>query len=425
LVLAGTEADGLLRSTDGGATWHRPSGLDEGGVAALAFDSARRTVAAATEAGIVVSLDGGTSWQIRPIESPQPALSMVFSGQALLVGLHRDGVTRSDDLGASWHTANDGLGARLDTELVFSPEFARDRTLFVTSLEDGLHVSTDGGVTWDDNAGVLADLSVHGLAVSDAYGTDRTIYLATSAGIRVSRDGGRSWDRTTGPSGSARAVASGPGVVVAAVDGGRLVESVDGGNTWHTLAAPLDDAETITLGVSPTYARDRTMFAATIGSSETVVWRTTDGGQRWHRWLVDAASGVARVTLAVAPTYTVEGAIFVGLGRRVFRPVRHAQEVRSGERRPMWQSTELGPEVVGVTALAVSPAYATDRTVFAATNAGMFVSRNGGERFEPWNERLAPARMVSVALSPAYPQDRLVYGLGLGGAVWRRVDASR
>ncbi|HTD78471.1 MAG TPA: hypothetical protein VK898_12595, partial [Chloroflexota bacterium] len=105
---------------------------------------------------------------------------------------------------------------------------------------------------------------------------------------------------------------------------------------------------------------------------------------------------------------------------RVFRPVRHAQEVRAGARRPMWQSAEVGSGVVGVTALAVSPAYATDRTMFAATNAGVFVSRNGGERFEPWNEGLHPARMVSVALSPTYPHDRLVYALGLGGAVWRR-----
>ncbi|HTD78888.1 MAG TPA: hypothetical protein VK898_14720, partial [Chloroflexota bacterium] len=148
LVLAGTEADGLLRSTDGGATWRRPGGLAEGGVAAVAFDSAGRTVAAATESGLAVSLDSGKSWQIRPTASLQPSLSVVFSGQTLLVGLHRDGVTRSDDLGVTWQTANEGLGARLDTELVLSPDFAHDRTLFVAGPEDGLRVSSDGGVTW-------------------------------------------------------------------------------------------------------------------------------------------------------------------------------------------------------------------------------------------------------------------------------------
>jgi len=82
LVLAGTEADGLLRSTDSGTIWHRPPGLAAGGVAALAFDTPGRTVAAATESGIAISLDGGDSWQRSSMKSRQPVLSVVFSGQA-------------------------------------------------------------------------------------------------------------------------------------------------------------------------------------------------------------------------------------------------------------------------------------------------------------------------------------------------------
>ena len=268
-------------------------------------------------------------------------------------------------------------------DLVLSPDFARDRTLFVAGLEDGLRVSTDRGLTWHDAAASLSGLPVHGVAVSAESASDPTVYLATSDGIRVSHDGG---------------------------------------STWHPVMAPLDGGEAIVLAVSPTYANDRTIFVATTASTETVVWRSTDGGQAWHRWLVQSASGVTRVPLAVASSYAVDGVMFVGLGRRIFRPVRHAQEVRSGERRPIWQPAEVGTDVSGVTALAVSPAYGTDRTVFAATNAGVFVSRNGGERFEAWNKGLDPARMVSIAVSPEYPQDRLVYGLGLGGTVWRRRD---
>jgi len=47
---------------------------------------------------------------------------------------------------------------------------------------------------------------------------------------------------------------------------------------------------------------------------------------------------------------------------------------------------------------------------------------DAGETFEPWSEGLDPLRLVALAVSPAYAQDRLVYALGLGGTVWRRQD---
>jgi hypothetical protein len=72
-----------------------------------------------------------------------------------------------------------------------------------------------------------------------------------------------------------------------------------------------------------------------------------------------------------------------------------------------------------------SPEYAEDRTVFAATNAGAFVSRDGGDTYQPWSEGLDPPSMVALAISPSYRDDRLVYGLGLGGTIWRRHDQLR
>ena len=67
LVLAGTEADGLLRSDDAGSTWHRPDSLVDQGVTAVAFSTrypSRPTIAAAVESGIALSEDGGRTWRI-------------------------------------------------------------------------------------------------------------------------------------------------------------------------------------------------------------------------------------------------------------------------------------------------------------------------------------------------------------------------
>jgi photosystem II stability/assembly factor-like uncharacterized protein len=252
--------------------------------------------------------------------------------------------------------------------------------------------------------------------------SDTTAYLATSAGIRVSRDGAMTWQASGAAEDPARVVAIGPGMVLVALEGGSLLSSRDEGHTWRPLSSPLVGADIIALAVSPNYTRDRTLFVATSGSAEVVLWRSIDGGERWQRWLVERVGGLSRMPLALASTYAVDESIFVGLGGRVFKPLRNAQEVRSGERRPVWRGVEIGKAALGITALAVSPAFGEDHTIFAATNAGIFVSRNAGDSFQPWNEGLEEPRMVCVAVSPTYRQDRLVYGLGLGGSVWRRRD---
>jgi len=100
LALAGTEADGLLRSRDGGETWETVRPLDGHGVLAVAFAPGSITtpsVAVATETQVWRSRDGGETWQ--PSDAlPAPALSLLYvpdgGGLALLAGLHEGGVGR-------------------------------------------------------------------------------------------------------------------------------------------------------------------------------------------------------------------------------------------------------------------------------------------------------------------------------------------
>jgi photosystem II stability/assembly factor-like uncharacterized protein len=177
---------------------------------------------------------------------------------------------------------------------------------------------------------------------------------------------------------------------------------------------------------SPGFARDRTIFAGTSKpapdgtSSDLVLWRSTDGGQRWRRWLVTRGPNV--LPLAISPGFPIDETVFVGVGGRVMKPLRDAQEIRAGERRPIWRGVELTRQSVSVTALAASPNYRDDATVFAATGAGVYVSRDAGASFTRWSEGLASAAVVALAISPDYGRDRLIYALGLGGTIWRRRD---
>ena len=353
LVLAGTEADGLLRSDDAGSTWHRPDALVDQGVTAVTFSTRYPSKAHHRRGGRIRHRDlGGWRREWRMTGSPPGVvLSLIFvatdAGEVLLAGLHRQGVARSTDDGASWDLANAGLSARLLTGLVLSPAFAEDQTLFAAGPQDGVSVSKDGGQTWAECTDGLDDPAVLGLAISPAYADDHTLYAATAAGVHVSRDGAATWAPSPGASAPARAIAAGPGsTVLAALPGGTLLASDDGARTWRTQAAAFDGGEIIVLAVSPEYARDRTLFVATTSpSAEVVLWRSVDGGARWDRWLVErevpAAGGQRFMALGVSPNYASDELVFAGLGPRVSKPLRHAREVRAGQRRrsgaaPTW-----------------------------------------------------------------------------------------
>src|SRR5206468_1181761 len=67
--------------------------------------------------------------------------------------------------------------------------------LLEASIEDGIRVSTDGGITWQPRNNGLEDVTVLGLVARD-----QTLYATTTAGFRVSQDGGASWQPGNEPS---------------------------------------------------------------------------------------------------------------------------------------------------------------------------------------------------------------------------------
>jgi len=386
LVLAGTEADGLLVSRDAGDIWEGVPALARQGVTAIAF-STSGVIAAATEAGVLTSEDRAVSWRSGDGETGS-ALSLLYVPDGvLLAGLARDGVACLVD--GEWRSAGDGPRARLLVGLV-----AVDGVLVAADLQGGVAISSDDGAVWTETG---SEPTI-GLAVT----ASGALFAATEDGLRRSVDRGATWHALAAAVPRALGVAD--GLVVAWADG-TLSTSSDGGATWRTLPRL---ADVLSIAGSP----EGVLYGATRGLNEIVVWRWTD---RWQRWLVQA--GTADVLpVAVPPTHRLDGAVFVGLNGRVWRPARDAQEVRGGERRPMWHNAVLGDGTLRITALAVSPDYAADRTVIAATSGGVFVSRDAGVRFEPFSDGLSPTSVLALA----YPEPGRLYALGLGGTVWRR-----
>src|SRR5690349_10370871 len=107
------------------------------------------------------------------------------------------------------------------------------------------------------------------------------------------------------------------------------------------------------------------------------------------------AGTVAALALAQAPDETT---LYLGTPVGLFRSVGFDGAAVEG-----WQRLAGAP--VGVVCLAVSPTFATDQTVVAGANSGIFVSRDGGDTWAAAPISMAGAMPVTLTFSSNYPRD--------------------
>ena len=444
-VYAGTEANGLFRSDDSGATWEQIADLGDRSVSALTFSADGELIAAATSDGIAVSTDDGATWQVRGQELGF-ALSLACvpgqaneGGEVLVAGLVGLGIARSTDRGQSWTFANEGLRATPTLTLALTPSFEQDQTIFAAGLDDGVTVSRDGGLTWAPANEGLGETTVYSVAISPDYATDQTLFAATVGGVYRSNDGTASWvsvggDTLPGPAGAlAIAPASGShaGLLLAVTLNGALHGSEDFGATWQPLGSGFGGGSVVALAVSPGYAKDRTLFAGTripstdgYGDNQLVLWRSADGGNSWDRWMEER--GRSALPLAVPPGHLGDGSLYVGLDGVIAKPIRNTWRRGGTARMPVWITARLSDDEgnsPAITAIAVSPHYRNDHTVFVATSAGIFISRDAGRNFAPWSGGMGTTPVVALAVTAKAANgkgEQWLYALGLGGTIWRR-----
>ena len=126
--LAGTQNDGVLMSDDGGRSWQaaRQRSLRQATVYAVAIDpaDATRMAAAGWDTGVLVSTNGGQSWQRRGGTLPVPHFyEVVFDPNMpgrLWAATVEAGIFYSEDLGRSWTAA--GMNGTLVFDMVFIPK---------------------------------------------------------------------------------------------------------------------------------------------------------------------------------------------------------------------------------------------------------------------------------------------------------------
>jgi photosystem II stability/assembly factor-like uncharacterized protein len=141
---------GLLRTTDGGESWHRADLGLAGAVSALACTAVQpRVLMAATPLGLFRSADAGASWTQVSLPLPEPrvhSLAFLPGNDDVLFAATPTGLFKSADQGRSWARRGGGLPFSDITGLALHPD---GRTLFASDFSrGGIYRSADAGDSW-------------------------------------------------------------------------------------------------------------------------------------------------------------------------------------------------------------------------------------------------------------------------------------
>jgi hypothetical protein len=236
VVYAGTEPQGLFRSTDGGVTYefirglwehpHRPEwGAGFGGPAVHsivphATDPEQMVIAMST-GGVYGTTDGGKTWEARnagiharymPDEYPEfgQCIHKIAGSRSrpeqLFIQVHH-GVYRSDDSGATWTSIADGLPSDFGFPMVTHPHkpgvifnfpLEADARRYPPDFKCRVYRSEDAGETWQALSNGLPTEPFYPTVLRDAMCADNAeqagVYFGTRNGeVFASRDEGESW----------------------------------------------------------------------------------------------------------------------------------------------------------------------------------------------------------------------------------------
>ncbi|MBN1665772.1 MAG: hypothetical protein JW862_01740 [Anaerolineales bacterium] len=124
-----------------------------------------------------------------------------------------------------------------------------------------------------------------------------------------------------------------------------------------------------------------------------------DQGQSWQTAYRSLALEQALPTTAVAisPAYQSDQTVFAGV---------HGNLLRSQDGGQTWQFSPLPAPPPAIVSIVFSPDYATDDTLFAATlEDGVLRSSNRGASWNAWNFGLLDSHIHCLLVSPAFAQD--------------------
>jgi len=287
VVYAGTRANGttvlgILKTTDGGATWAETnSGLGNLSVLSVAVDPVESSrVLAATAGGVFISADSGASWN--PTDSLGYTRSVAVRPDSIMyAGTLSDGVYRSADLGGSWLPFSAGISSITAINNIAIDPSNPHRVHAALSNTGAYAVIDTGTAVWRAIGPFGGD--VNWIEIAEA--NNQVLFAGTQAGVFKSTDGGAFWEKCSGGvSGNVnvmRASLTGDTIYAGATG---LYRSSDGGVSWSEVVLPTEPYDAVTALSADPYVPG-TMYlglGSYLSGSYCHVLKSTDAGTTWE-----------------------------------------------------------------------------------------------------------------------------------------------
>ena len=441
--------DGVFRSEDGGARWRaantglftneqalsyrRPTFSIVRASAAFGQD---KTLLLGTFTGVYKTEDGGDSWEPKEtlpaeiivgmaVSPPSESSSMVgvthYVGDAYLfneegISFHvyfEEGFAGMDPVESLLSPLIKRVRFGLDPsrllngpirlhDIAFSPDFANDKTAFVT-LKNHLVRTEDAGFSWQaikmdvDTAGFISkkghakNLVGYAMALSPEYSADKTLFMGMQDGLIIrSTDRGNTFEAMNTIADKFTGLQVSPEfgkdkTLFAAGYNTGVHKSVDGGKTWLPVNAGLNIESGLLAGefhlaISPDYGNDRTLFAGTVAG----LFRSVDAGESWSK--VDCKgceSDWNIAAVAVSPDVANDGIVIISVkGSGILKSTDRGLTFSAVEESLIENNISIGnlsnsPATSG--ALKFSPNFALDKTVYGFSGTMLTRSENGGD----------------------------------------------
>jgi hypothetical protein len=426
LAKMGPDSGDIYRSRDGGDSWIQlatdinPADYNEW-TNTIAVDPNNHNRILTGGVGMQRSTNGSTFTKVTGIHSDKHAVVYGPTDSSVVYVATDGGVYKSTDSGASWTLQSYLLMAAQ----LYSMGVSQTDPLFVGSAtqDDGI-ITTDGSAAWNHtsagNEGGIFSVDPNNASV--AYTTPWNVSNRKPPGnLRRTTNGGANWTTLlvgTDPDIAVEDVAIQPfnSNRLLCVAGDQIFRSTNQGTTWSAVATTIGQAIRVLFAPSDP---NRCYVAARDYYGIARLYRSTSAGSAgsWVEPYAPSNGPQMGQISAIAVSASSPGRIYLGYAGY---SVPHV--LRSNDGGAHWSNasgtgTATLPDIP-INALALHPL--NSDVIYAASDIGMFRSRDGGVTWANFNEGWATLPRTFVSGLVMRRKSRMLYASTMGRGTYRR-----
>ena len=354
IVYAGTETQGVYKSTDNGSSWVAANaGIERTSINDLIVSGTNLLAAVKADCpnalNVFKSTDNGATWTGTTGLTGKIVNSFAIKGSAVWAFFfalpNESGIARSTDNGNTWQV--------VPSIITDAGESIVSDNAIIVAEDNFIWRSTDDGVSWD----VVEQFALTGISSFARAGTK--LFGASNSGIETSTDNGASWNFEPFANGAYSFSAVGNTIYLGSAS--KVFKSTDLGGTWIDVSTGLGKG-----GIQALLYDGSTVFAGTPADA-LGIYRSTNGGQSWQ----PAAAGLP-IASQIRSQIAFGGYVFAGTqGDGIYRSSDHGNT---------WTKTDINNNLLAqqlVLAFCVK-----DNALYAGATNGIYKSTDNGATFQ-------------------------------------------